>query len=75
MDFLRIIQSGIPGPNEIGPHAMPLGMGYSVTVFQNHPLDVIKEVNLTILIDKTTGIITCWKAGRTPAFSGRVEVR
>jgi hypothetical protein len=75
LNYLNVIQSGITGLNEIGPHAMPLGMGYSVTVFQNLPSNIIKQVNLTILIDETTGIITLWKSGITPAFSGRVEVR
>jgi hypothetical protein len=74
LNYLKIIQSGIPGLNEIGPHAMPLGMGYSVTVFQNLDHN-IKKVDTVVLVDQNTGAIIFWKTSRTPAFSGRVEVR
>jgi hypothetical protein len=75
LNYLKVIQSGIVGNNEIGPHAMPLGMGYSVTVFKNMSLGKIKEVQTTVFVDRNTGIITFWKTNITPAFSGRVEVR
>lgn len=75
LNYLKVIQSGIPGLNEIGPHAMPFGMTYSVTVSRILPSNLFKTIDVTILIDDVTGIITFWKTGRVPAFSGRVEVR
>ena len=74
-NFLKVVQQGIPGLNEIGPHAMPFLMGYSVTVFRNMPSGEIKEVDVTVKIDRSNGLITFWKTASTPPFSGRVEVR
>jgi len=74
LNFLRVIPLGAKGPNDIGPHFLPKRT-YSVTVHKHLGGEVFKTVESVIYIDRSTGVITFWKTGITPAFSGRVEVR
>lgn len=73
-NFLRVIQAGTPGNNEIGPHGMPFG-SYSVTIYKKISANNVRKINVNILIDRSNGEITFWKTGNIPAFSGWVEIR
>lgn len=75
LDYLDILRVGTPGPNEIGPHYLPLSRLHSVTVYHYLPSNMAKIIVPVILIDKTSGTIRMWKTHRVSAFSGRVEVR
>ena len=72
-NFLRIIRTGIPGANEVGPHNLPVG-GYIINIYQNNGNIDLKHVLTDILIDRTTGTITLWKSGQVIPFSGRAEL-
>jgi hypothetical protein len=74
LNFLRILQQGVPGFNEIGPHGLAFG-SYSVTVYRQMPLGIVKAVDTPIIVDRSNGVITFWKTSRVPAFSGIVEIR
>ena len=64
----------VSGPNEIGPHTLGK-RSYNITIYQNVPSGDVKMVHCTVLVNRSTGVITFWKSSRVPAFSGIVEVR
>lgn len=74
LNYLKVMPCEITGPNEIGPHTLA-PKSYSVTIYQNVLSGDVKLVHCTVLVNRTTGVITFWKSSRVPAFSGIVEVR
>jgi hypothetical protein len=66
-----IIPQGVPGAGEVGPHRLPVGGTYSVTVWQDLPGSNARVVNVSLYVDRSTGRIRLLKAGGAPEFSGR----
>lgn len=67
-----IIPQGVPGAGEVGPHRLPIGGAYSVTVWQDLPGSNSRVVHVSTYVERTTGRIRLLKAGGAPDFSGRV---
>lgn len=67
-----IIAQGSPGAGEVGPHRLPIGSTYSITVWQDLPGSNARIVNIATYVDRLTGKIRLLKAGAAPEFSGRV---
>ena len=71
---LEIIRVGTPSLGQIGPHLLLPG-GYNISVYRMFGDDsFVKKVGLTIIVNRNNGIITMWKSGLTPAFSGYVVI-
>lgn len=73
LNYLHVIQSGTPGNNEIGPHLLPAGT-YNIQIYKFIDTELVREVNTNVIINRTTGLITIWKATRSIAFSGRIVI-
>lgn len=67
-----IIAYGVPGAGEVGPHRLPVGSTYGITVWQDLPGSNARIVNVSTYVDRSTGRIRLLKAGGAPEFSGRV---
>jgi len=73
LDFINVIADGIPGFNEIGPHLLPAGT-YNIQVYRYIDMLLAKEVNVVIIVDRVTGLITMFKSSRVSSFSGRIVI-
>lgn len=73
LNFIRIIQTGNPGNNEIGPHLLPIGT-YSTQVYKYIDTGIVKAVGIVIIVNRNTGLIIMYKSGRTMPFSGRIVI-
>lgn len=71
---IEIIREGIPGAGQLGPHEFPLGVAYSVSVFESGGSPVIIGTDTEVQINIDTGSITLRKAPLGPNFSGRVII-
>ena len=70
---LYVIPVGSPSLGQIGPHGLPAGT-YNTSVYRYIGSGIVREVGVTIIVDRITGLITMWKAARVPAFSGRIVI-
>lgn len=68
---ITVVQSGVPGAGEIGPHACAIASSYVVQVFRDSD---DRQVGIPVLVNPTTGDITLRKFGLGPDFDGRVII-
>lgn len=73
LNYLQVIASGSPGNNQIGPHELPSGT-YNVQVYKYIGVDLVKAVEVVLLVNRATGLITMMKSSRASAFSGRIVI-
>lgn len=59
------------GPGEVGPHTLPVGRGYAVSVFRDDGAFVSLGVDVEVEVNRASGVVTLYKAPLAPAFSGR----
>ena len=71
---IKIIQSGVPGAGELGPHEFTAGVPYAISVFKDSPAPVIVGVDLEMDISLTTGNIILRIAPLSTPFDGRVII-
>jgi hypothetical protein len=69
---ILIIAQGTPGAGEVGPHRLPIGGTYSVTVWQDLPASNARIVGVSTYVDRNTGVVRMVKAGKTQPFSGKI---
>jgi hypothetical protein len=68
---VEIIQAGVAGAGEIGPHGLDIASSYLVQVFRDSDDEL---VDVGIVVNPGTGDITLKKAGLGAAFAGRVVI-
>jgi hypothetical protein len=73
--FIQVIQTGVPGFRQIGPHNLAAGT-YNITVYeyQTPTGTIVRQVEVGIIVNRVTGMITMFKSARVPAFSGRIVI-
>lgn len=71
---IEIIRTGVPGLGQLGPHEFPLGVAYSVSVFEASGVPIIIGTDTEVQINLDTGAIILRKAPLGPNFAGRVIV-
>lgn len=67
---ITIINEGVPGAGELGPHELGNDVPFFVTVFRNRGASVIVEVDVEVSINLVSGDITLRKTGTD--FDGQV---
>jgi hypothetical protein len=73
LGYLKVIATGIPGNNEIGPHLLPSGT-YNIQVYKYIDTYLVKAVGVDMIVDRSNGLITMYKSASVPAFSGRIVI-
>lgn len=71
---LEIPATGVLGAGQIGPHELGTGRGYHITVWEDNGAPLLIGVDLEILINLTTGLITLKKPQITANFGGRIII-
>ena len=64
----------VPGPGQIGPHRLRLGVSYLIQVYRDLGPNALDRVDVQAEIDIITGLITMRKAPLAPDFDGRVVI-
>lgn len=73
-NLISVIRTGTPvSPGQIGPHLLLPGT-YNVTVYRYMPDGWVREVGVTIFVNRTTGVIQLKKAPIVDSFDGRVVI-
>lgn len=73
LNFIEVIRIGSPGNNQIGPHTLPSGT-YNIQVYKYIGSYLVKEVGVSLFVNRSTGLITMKRTMRTNAFSGRIVI-
>lgn len=68
---IEIVQAGVPGAGQIGPHSLSIASSYLVQVYRDSDNELVQP---GIEIDGGTGNILMTKTGLGPNFAGRVIV-
>lgn len=71
---ITIVQSGVPGAGQLGPHNFPIGRAYHISIFRQDGPPVLTGVDVEVKINLTSGDITIKKAGLGQPFPGRVII-
>ncbi len=71
---ITVKATGVPGPGELGPHELPTGGAYHVSVFNSTGAPITVGVDAEIEIALATGDVTIKKAGLATPFAGRVVI-
>lgn len=74
VNTIEIIQTGVPGPGQIGPHSLPIGTAYNISVFEAGGAVVRAGVDTEVEIDLITGLVRLKIAGLATSFDGRVII-
>lgn len=66
---ITIIESGVPGAGQIGPHGLGVASSFVIQVFRDSDDSL---VDTGAIVDPATGNVTLTKSGLSTAFNGRV---
>jgi hypothetical protein len=71
---ITVIATGVAGAGTLGPHELPTGGAYHVSVFNSTGAPITVGVDAEIEIALATGDVTIKKAGLATPFAGRVVI-
>jgi hypothetical protein len=71
---ITVIATGTPGAGELGPHELPTGGTYHVSVFKEDGTPVAIGVDTEVEVSLTTGDVTIIKTGISTPFKGRIVI-
>jgi len=72
---IQIVRApAVPGPGQIGPHGLGLGVAYVTQVFEDAGGNDLNIVDVEVEMNTVTGLVTMRKAPVPPGFAGRVVI-
>lgn len=71
---LTIIRTGTPIAGQIGPHELPIGRAYHISIFRDTGAPVITGIDIEVQVNLTTGNVTLHKVGLVQPFDGRLII-
>lgn len=71
---LEIIKAGTPASGQIGPHNLVSNTTYNINIFKNLGGDDFKPIELSVKVNRSTGLVTLHKAALATNFDGYANI-